>query len=78
MLALTSSMIAPQDMTAFAQKRVQVVCRGEGNQDDPEALDRWVTKHHNRWYLWSVNKMCEHFKNLSLSVELLRHLANFS
>eukprot|EP00435_Cladocopium_sp_Y103_P021563 s6_g5.t1 len=30
------------DLTAFAQKRVQVVSRGEGNQDDPEVeRDSW-------------------------------------
>lgn len=31
-----------QDLTTFAQKRVQVVSRGEGNQDDPEVeRDSW-------------------------------------
>jgi len=26
-----------QDLTSFAQKRVQLIARAEGNQDDPEA-----------------------------------------
>lgn len=31
-----------EDLTTFAQKRVQVVSRGEGNQDDPEVeRDSW-------------------------------------